>query len=208
MKLYIYFLFIILKFSAFSQERKTTELDTIRHQGYLILETNGINKNDIPSKFLFIPTGDIEGDLKISFIKNSQPNYNDLYIPTPYIFNDNDLFELNIFRKKFTDYKEEIKLNQSLVSKDLLNKCKILYKFKDNSIKSIKTFKIIYLDGLWLKLKIPKKNASLFLENYNKVRLNKKGKKDYEYYFLIETKVISYDVLFVDDSIQMGNVSD
>jgi hypothetical protein len=205
MKTYLFIILFVFNFSVYSQETKTSELDTIRQQGYLIMETNGTDKlNDIPLKFLFIPIGNVEKDLGKSYVKNNQSNHNDLYIPTPYIFNSNDLLELNIFRKKFTKEKEEIKLNQQIVPTiDLFNKCNNHYKFKENLGQPIRTFKVIYLDGLWVKLKVPKKSASLFLEEYNKFRLNKNEKNCYDYYFLIETKAISYDILFTDNSIEV-----
>ena len=169
------------------------------------METNGTDKlNDIPLKFLFIPTGNLEENLVKSYLKNNQSNHNDLYIPAPYIFNSNNLIELNVFRRKFTKAKEDIKLNQQIVPTiDLLNKCSNHYKFKENLGQPIKTFKVIYLDGFWVKLKVPKKNVTLFLEEYNKIRLNKNEKNCYDFYFLIETKAISYDVLFTDNSIEI-----
>ncbi|PIF33162.1 hypothetical protein CLU81_3738 [Flavobacterium sp. 9] len=161
MKTYLFSILFVFNFSVYSQETKASELDTIRQQGYLIMETNGTNKlNDIPLKFLFIPTVNIEKNLGTSYMENSQSNYKDLYIPTPYVFNSNNLLELNIFRNKFTKEKKEIKLNQQIVPTiDLLNKCNSYYRFKENLGQSIKTFKVIYLDGLWVKLKVPKKSG-------------------------------------------------
>ena len=205
MKTYFFIIIFILNFSVFSQETKTSKLDTIRQQGYLIIETNGTDElNDIPLKFLFIPFENIEKDLAKSYLENNQSIHNNLYIPTPYIFNSTDLLELNVFRKKFTRMREEIKLNQEIVPiSDIFSKCKNHYKFKENVGQSMKTFKIVYLDGLWIKMQVPKKYSALYLEAYNKFRLNKNEKNVYEYYFLIETKAISYEIVFIDNSIEI-----
>jgi hypothetical protein len=207
MKKYFFITFFVFNFSLYSQERKANELDTIRQQGYLIIGTNELGKlSDIAPKFLFIPLKKTEKNIELSYVKNSQSNYNNLYIPTPYLYNENELGDLNFYIKKITKEKDKIKLNQELVPiMDMLNKCDNLYRFKQNLEQPIKTFKIVYLDGIWVKLKVPKKSASLFLEEYNKVRLNKNEKNYYEYYFLIETKAISYDVLLTDKSIEIVN---
>ena len=205
MKTYFFIIIFTFNFSVYSQETKTSKLDTIRQQGYLIIETNGTDKlNDIPLKFLFIPVENVEKDLAKSYLENNQSIHNNLYIPTPYIFNSTDLFELNVFRKKFTTMMEEIKLNQEIVPiSDIFSKCKNHYKFKENVGQSMKTFKIVYLDGLWITMQVPKKYSALYLEEYNKFRLNKNEKNGYEYYFLIETKAISYEIVFIDNSIEI-----
>ena len=205
MKTYFFIIIFTFNFSVYSQETKSSKKDTIRQQGYLILETNGTDKlNDIPLKFLFIPFENIEKDLAKSYLENNQSIHNNLYIPTPYIFNSTDLLELNVFRKKFTTLIEEIKLNQEIVPiSDIFSKCKNHYKFKENVGQSMKTFKIVYLDGLWIKMQVPKKYSALYLEAYNKFRLNKNEKNGYEYYFLIETKAISYEIVFIDNSIEI-----
>ena len=205
MKTYFFLIIFTFNFSVYSQETKTSKLDTIRQQGYLIIETNGTDElNDIPLKFLFIPFENIEKDLAKSYLENNQSIHNNLYIPTPYIFNSTDLLELNVFRKKFTRKTEEIKLNQEIVPiSDIFSKCKNHYKFKENVGQSMKTFKIVYLDGLWIKMQVPKKYSALYLEAYNKFRLNKNEKNVYEYYFLIETKAISYEIVFIDNSIEI-----
>jgi hypothetical protein len=202
------YIFIILSFfciSVYSQEAGNSESDTIRKQGYFIIETNDLNtSSDIPFKFLFIPMEGVDSNLETSYFKNSQSIHKDLFIPTPYIINGNELTGVNSFIKKFTNTKSNIKLNQELVSiDDLLTKTSKSFKFKGDLVKSSKSFKVIYLDGIWIKIKIPKKNSSLFLEEYNRIRLDKKVNECYEYYFLIETKAISYDVLFRDSSIEI-----
>jgi len=205
MKTYFLIILFVFNFSVYSQETKTSELDTIRQQGYLIIGTDELGKlSDIAPKFLFIPLENMEKDLVKSYVKNSQPNYNDLYIPTPYFYDGNDLFGLNFYIKKFINTETKINLNQELVpTKDLLNKCDDLYKFKENLGQLIKTFRIVYLDGIWVKLKVPKKQALPISASYNETRLNKKDNKCLDYYFLIETKAISYDILFTDNSIEV-----
>lgn len=204
MKTYNFIILLVFNFSVYSQEIKTSQLDTIRQQGYLIMGTNGTGKlSDIPLKFLFIPIESMEKNMKLSYIKNSQSNYNDLYIPTPYMLNKNELGDMNFYIKKFISTETKIELSQEIVPTiDMLNQCDNLYKFKKD-LEQIKTFKIVYLDGLWVKLKVPKKKALPISASYNETRLNKKDNKCLEYYFLIETKAISYDILFTDSSIEI-----
>ena len=205
MKQYIFIILSFFSMSVYSQEAVNIKLDTIRKQGYFIIETNDLNtKSDIPFKFLFIPIESIDSNLETSYFKNSQPIHKDLFIPTPYIISGDELTGINSFIKKFTDTKSNIKLNQELVSIDeLLIKTSKSYRFKGDLVKSSKNFKVVYLDGIWVKIKVPKKNSSLFLEEYNKLRLDKNEKNCYDYYFLIETKAISYDVLFTDKSVEI-----
>lgn len=205
MKQYLFFIIFVYSFSVYSQEIKTTELDTIRQQGYLIVGTNELGKlSDISPKFLFIPLKDIDRNLESSYLKNSKPNFNYLYLPTPYLYNDDDLLGLNIYIKKFINKNTKIKLNQQIVPiTDILNKCNDVYKFKNSSEQFIKTFKIIYLDCIWVKLKVSRKRALPISAGYNETRLNKREKNFYDYYFLVETKAISNNLIFTDNSIEI-----
>jgi hypothetical protein len=205
MKTYLFIILFVFNFSVYSQETKTSELDTIRQQGYLIIGTDELGKlSDVAPKFLFIPLGNMEESLELSYTKNNQPNYNNLYIPTPYFYNNDDLFGLNIYIKKFINTETKINLNQEIVPTiDVINQCNNLYRFKENLGQLIKTFKIVYLDGIWVKLKVAKKQALPISASYNETRLNKKDNKCLDYYFLIETKAISYDILFTDNSIEI-----
>ena len=207
MKLYLFFIIFVYSFSVYSQEIKTTELDTIRQQGYLIIGTDELGKlSDIAPKFLFIPLKDIERSLESSYIKNSKSNFNDLYIPAPYLYDSDDLLGINIYIKKFVDKNTKIKLNQQTVPiMDLLNKCNNIYRFKNNLGQFIKTFKVIYLDGLWVKLKVSKKRPLPMSASYNETRLNKSEKNYYDYYFLVDTKAISYNLFFNDNTIDIIN---
>lgn len=207
MKQYIFIILSFFSISVYSQEAGNTKSDTIRKQGYFIIETNDLNtSSDIPFKFLFIPMEGIDSNLETSYFKNSQSIHKDWFIPTPYTINGDELTGINSFIKKFTNTKSNIKLNQELMSiDDLLIKTSKSYRFKGDLVKSSKKFKVVYLDGIWVKIKVPKKNSSLFLEEYNKVRLDRNEKNCYDYYFLIETKAISYDVLFTDKSIEIVN---
>ncbi len=205
MKTNFFIMLFVFNFSVYSQEVKTSELDTVRKQGYLLIGTDESEKlSDIPTKFLFIPLENMEERIDLSYTKNNQPNYNDLYIPTPYFYDDNDLFELNFYIKKFINAETKINLNQKIVPTiDMIRQCDNLYRFKENLAQHITTFKIVYLDGIWVKLKVPKKEALPISAGYNETRLNKKDNNYLEYYFLIETKAISYTILFTDNSIEI-----
>jgi hypothetical protein len=205
MKSYFYIIVFTISFSVYSQKTKTTELDTIRQQGYLIIGTDERGKlSDITTKFLFIPSSNMEENFRLSYTKNNQSNYNDLYIPTPYLYNESELGDLNFYIKKFINKKTEINLNQELVPiANSLKSSNNLYKFKETSKEIIKTFKVVYIDGIWVKLKVSKKLALPISASYNVTRFNRRDNKCFEYYFLIETKAICYDILFTDNSIEI-----
>lgn len=205
MKTYLFIILFGFNFSVYSQEKKISELDTIRQQGYLIIGTDEIGElSDITPKFLFIPIENMEESIELSYTKNILPNHKDLYIPTPYLLNKNELDDVNFYLKKFISTEAKINLNQEIMPTiDLINQCNNLYRFKENLGQQIKTFKIVYLDGIWVKLKVPKKQTLPISASYNETRLNKNNNKCLEYYFLIETKAISYDVLFIDNSIEI-----
>lgn len=205
MKTYLFIILFGFNFSVYSQENKISELDTIRQQGYLIIGTDEIGElSDITPKFLFIPIENMEESIELSYTKNILPNHKDLYIPTPYLLNKNELDDVNFYLKKFISTEAKINLNQEIMPTiDLINQCNNLYRFKENLGQQIKTFKIVYLDGIWVKLKVPKKQTLPISASYNETRLNKNNNKCLEYYFLIETKAISYDVLFIDNSIEI-----
>lgn len=207
MKANLFIIIFVFNFSVYSQETKTSEVDTIRVQGYLIIGTDELGKSsDIATKFLFIPLGNMHESLDLSYTKNTKPCFNDLYIPTPYLLNKSELGDMNFYIKKFINTETKIILKQEIVpTKEVINQCNNLYKFKENLGQLIKTFKIVYLDGIWVKLKVPKKQALPISASYNETRLNKKENKCLEYYFLIETKAISYDILFDDNSIEKIN---
>lgn len=190
-----------------SQDLKTSKLDTIRKQGYLIIGTDNLGKlSDVTPKFLFVPMENMEETIELTYVKNSQPNYDNLYIPTPYLFKPNELKDVNFYIKKHLNLNVEINTNQETIPIiDLLNKCSNLFRFKNILDKPVKTFKVVYLDGVWVKLKVPKKHALPISATYNETRLNKKDNNCLEYYFLIETKAISYNILFTDNSIEIVN---
>jgi hypothetical protein len=208
MKTHLIILVLVFEISVYSQETKTIVQDTIRQQGYLLVGTDQHGKlSDITTKFLFIPSVNMDKSLKLSYTNYVKPNFKDLYIPTPYIYDTNDLSLVNFFINKFVNKETKVKLNQEILStRELLNNSKNLFKFVENSNNTIiKHFKIYYIDGLWVKLKIPTKFNIPITAMYNETRLNKEANKCLEYYFLVETKVISYDVLFTDDSIEIVN---
>lgn len=205
MKHFLFIIFFVFNFSIFSQEAIEKKLDTIRQQGYLIVGTDELgNLSDISPKFLFIPMRDMENNISSSYTKNNFPNFNDLFIPTPYVLSDSELSDMNFYIRKFINPKIKINLNQNEISiSDFIKNCSRIYKFRDSLSQPIKVFKIVYIDGLWMKIKTLKKQALPISASYNETRLNKKDNKCLEYYFLIETKAISYDIQFTDNSIEI-----
>lgn len=172
----------------FGQTEGGVSADTIRKQWYLIVKNYSSDGYDIPREYLFIPSDKVQNDLRTSYINSTlDRNYNELYLLNPYLRDINTLMELNTAISKATS------LNYSFMDKSvnfyqILNKIKVSFTYEEE------VYGVVFLDGLWVKIKIGKRFISYFGTPYNLKTLNRDC-KDYDLYFLIDLKIHSYDLI-------------
>lgn len=199
MKIKLIITISLLNLAVFAQDIHNKNPDTIRKQGYLIIETNIDNElNDIPIEYVFIPFDKMKPDLYVSYYENIKPASNEVYLTIPLISDTHSISSLNTLIKKFIapNYSFEVK---QIKMKDFFKSAKTLYKYRN--VKD-KAFKVVYVDGLWVKMKVKKKNSLLITEAYNVKMLNPNIKENYDFYFLIDIFFLGYDLLLNDKSLE------
>lgn len=189
-------LIIIISFTSsllFSQNN-TKEIDTIRSQGYLLIKDYS-SKIDIPMEYIFLPLNRLKNSLENSYYFNINYGSNEIFLIHPYFKDINSVAGLNaaLAKTKLINYSF---INVSIDSKDFFSKANSIIYCKE------KIFKVIYIDGIWVRMKISKKYASFFAEPYNLKILNQNN-KEYIFNFLIDLKVYSINPYIQDkDSIK------
>lgn len=192
------YLFLIIVYFITHQifaQSKTSD-DTINTCGYLIIQTNIRNElSDIPFHYVFIPQKEIKDNFKEAFVSKSSPKNKNLFLIMPSISNINEITDLNATFAKFFP-EENLQFSKDFLNKDdFFKKSNKLYQFK-NFKNYNKAYKIIFINGEWLKTKV--KRTSLL--GVDETSLDPDA-KEIDVYFLIKINMLDYEPLINDKSL-------
>lgn len=195
-------------------QNQMIKIDTVSQQGYLFTETSinyfdkkGTRKKielsiDKPHWNFFIPlSSNRRVDLKTSIEEFNKPINKELYLAMNLTDSESRInsaeFGLN---KIYPNAGILIKTNEQYL---IDNDDKTIFRIKADKL-SKKAYKIYFIDGTWLKVKIPWKWKDLLgIGSYKTQILDPNYKEGYYYYYLIETKIISSNLNLNDTSIKV-----
>lgn len=183
----IYILLMLNTIFGFAQSEAS--IDTVRVQGYLYIRTNTKGElSDIPYFYAFIPLESMNADFKKSY-ENYNISLNEgIYNIKPFIADEDEIFELNYVFKKFYSNQNIFFSSPKILKNDFYKRIKNLYKFKGDNTPN-RAYKIVYIDGLWLKTKLSHKAKKLVATWGGNV-----NSENQIYYFLIDNCAIGYEI--------------
>jgi len=176
----------------------------IRVQGYLFTITTldrpiDINADTIsipidkPKRYFFIPLNNMLPTFKETLEKINNFKSNSLYLPLTLTDSKENIEFTNFSLRKFLK-DDTVNITQIDEYKNFqTNQKTIIQTIENKGTRWV--YEIVYIDGLWEKLKVPFKWSEVIsIGNYSSSSLNRKNKNGYDYYFLKEIKLIAYDL--------------
>jgi|SRR5690606_16216447 len=188
----IWFVFIfMLCGNCYAQEVNKVSVDTLKVKGYVVIYTN--EKNDMGDTsfwYFFVKLNDMEEGFNTAFNRGKElVRSGELFFISPLISDDINNSLLNNIIKN--DLKiDNLKLQDPKINpRKFYNDNNVVYSFKGTNI----YFKLYYVDGIFIKINSPRKFRLMFSTHFQ-LRYMSDLVDYYNLYFLIDTKVVGYNI--------------
>lgn len=201
---------LLLVYSLISNCQEITE-QTYRIQGYLIINSfepispskkhEYIFQTDNPKIYCFTPLKSVSENVLAPFFSIKGQRKGEIFLPMGLTESEQHIMYTNSGIKLHTGIDIE-SFNRVLKENKLFHNIpKTVIKLKNDELENA-IYEIVYIDGIWVKVSIPFKYSQVIsIGRYSSSQLDHDKKDGYDYYFLKEIKVISYNPKFNDESV-------